>query len=75
MLSYNGLTSLSNASLQLSVLDNVGLPDPSRTFVIPQLLPYTMAGSMVRNTKTSLRCSDVKFQGLEKSVNKGSLIK
>ena len=47
MLEYNGQTSLPNGSIFLSIVDSLEDIDPSRSFVIPPLLPYSKAGSKV----------------------------
>lgn len=47
ILEYNGQTSLPNSSIYLSVVDNLGEVDPAHSFVIRELLPYSLAGSKV----------------------------
>ena len=46
-LMYDGISSLPNGSIHLSVLDSLENLDPGCSFVIPELQPYSLAGSRV----------------------------
>ena len=54
LVAYNGQSSLTNGSLHLSVFDAAEALDPARSFIMPEILPYTVAGSKVIASNTGV---------------------